>query len=405
MLNLGRNIAVLIVGRILQGISAAVVWCVGLALVADTVDVNEIGEMIGYVFVAMSVAMLAGPLLGGVVFEKGGYNAVFAMAYALIGIDIVMRLFMIEKKDAKKWEAVETGRPETEQANQSSIKDENGEADLTITPAGNSLQSEQGTENIPVNEEKTAIKEARADGAERAIPTRSKRVPALWTLVKSRRLLCACWATFVASTLMTQFDSVLPLFVKDTFGWNSTGAGLIFLPLLIPSVLSPLIGWAIDRYGPRWFGIGGFLLFAPIEVLLRLVTHNSISQKVLLCALLTLLGVALNFLLTPLMVEITYTVEQKERDNPGLFGKRGAYAQAYGLFNVAWAGGCLVGPIWAGFVTEHAGWGTMTWTMALLAFVTAIPVGIWTGGSIFDKRKRRQRNRAPEAENQSVDAV
>lgn len=42
LLNLGPNVGVLILGRVLQGISAAVVWTVGLALLADTVDQSEI---------------------------------------------------------------------------------------------------------------------------------------------------------------------------------------------------------------------------------------------------------------------------------------------------------------------------------------------------------------------------
>src|SRR6266480_3133653 len=41
MLNLGSSIAVLIVGRLLQGLSAAVVWVVGLALMADNVGRDE----------------------------------------------------------------------------------------------------------------------------------------------------------------------------------------------------------------------------------------------------------------------------------------------------------------------------------------------------------------------------
>jgi MFS family permease len=404
MLNLGRSIAVLIVGRILQGTSAAVVWCVGLALVADTVDVNEIGEMMGYVFVAMSVAMLAGPLLGGVVFDKGGYNAVFAMAYALIGVDIAMRLFMIEKKDAKRWEISETNQPESEQAGQDDM-----EIERATTEATSALTAEEETSKdiLPMKEIAEPETELANEGeaTEQTHRPTEKRVPALVTLIKSRRLLSALWACLVTATLMTQFDSVLPLFVKDTFGWNSTAAGLIFLPLLLPSLLSPLVGWAIDRYGPRWFSVTGFLFFTPIEVLLRLVTHDSISQKVLLCALLALISVALNLSTPPLLVEITYVVEQKERDNPGLFGRKGAYAQAYGLFNVAWAGGCLVGPIWAGLVREHAGWGTMTWTFALLSFLTAVPVAVWTGGSIFDKRKSGGRKRTPPESEQPSDDV
>src|SRR5215469_2324501 len=81
MLNLGSSIAVLIVGRVLQGMSAAVVWVVGLALMADNVGRDEVGQSMAWVFMGMSMAMLVGPLLGGVVFAKAGYYWVFGMAY------------------------------------------------------------------------------------------------------------------------------------------------------------------------------------------------------------------------------------------------------------------------------------------------------------------------------------
>ena len=41
MLCVGRSISVLVVGRILQGASASVVWVVGLAVIADTVGPAE----------------------------------------------------------------------------------------------------------------------------------------------------------------------------------------------------------------------------------------------------------------------------------------------------------------------------------------------------------------------------
>lgn len=49
MLALGRSIAVLVVARILQGISAAVVWTIGLAMVLDTVGSQNLGKVIGSV--------------------------------------------------------------------------------------------------------------------------------------------------------------------------------------------------------------------------------------------------------------------------------------------------------------------------------------------------------------------
>jgi hypothetical protein len=46
----------------------------------------------------------------------------------------------------------------------------------------------------------------------------------------------------------------------------------------------------------------------------------------------------------------------------------------------------------------------MTWTLALLSGLTAVPVGIWTGGSMFDKEKSRRRNRASE-ETQQIEST
>ena len=49
LLFLGQNFAVLVVARLLQGVSAAVVWTIGLALVLDTVGPDNLGKTIGSV--------------------------------------------------------------------------------------------------------------------------------------------------------------------------------------------------------------------------------------------------------------------------------------------------------------------------------------------------------------------
>jgi len=54
MLCAGRGLALLLAGRILQGLSASVVWTVGLALLSDTVPKEEIGQAMGYATSAYS---------------------------------------------------------------------------------------------------------------------------------------------------------------------------------------------------------------------------------------------------------------------------------------------------------------------------------------------------------------
>lgn len=223
-------------------------------------------------------------------------------------------------------------------------------------------------------------------------------LPPIIFLLGSRRILVAIFTCTIESALLTSFDALLPLFVRHTFGWNSTGAGLLFIALTVPAFISPLIGHYADSHGPRWLATAGFVICAPIFILLRLVHENTIGQKVLLCALLVIIGLGLVLALTPLMAEIAYAVdEEAQRRPPGFFGKNGAYAQAYSLFNVAFAAGCFVGPLLAGLVNEAHGWGPTTLMLGCISIFTAVPTVIWTGGSIFRRKERGERNAVSEA--------
>jgi MFS family permease len=347
----------------LQGVSAALVWTVGLAIVSDTVAKDQLGEAMGWVTLGIGIAIFAGPMLGGIVFARAGYYAVFGMTFGLVGLDIAMRLVMIEASVAKKYRVTD-----------------------------NTAESQpNGTEPKPSNPNDTTAE------PEEVIPPRSKRkVPTLLILLRSPRLLSGLWGCMIVALLLTSFDSVLPLYVNSIFQWDSTGAGLIFLPICLPSFLEPLIGRLGDKIGVRWIVVGGFVSALPFFVLLRLVTYDSLSQKVLLCVLLFLLGLSVSLVMPPLMAEVTLIVSDREREEPGIFGDKSAFAQAYALFNMAYAAGTCLGPLWAGFVAQTAGWGTMAWTLGLLSAVTAVPMAVWTGGSALDIKRRKEDGRERE---------
>lgn len=118
------------------------------------------------------------------------------------------------------------------------------------------------------------------------------------------------------------------------------------------------------------------------------MASDSLGQKALLCALLAVIGFGLAVVMVPLMAEVTYVVEAKERKRPGVFGEKGAYAQAYALFNMSFAGGTLVGPLWGGFVVQRSGWGVMSLSLGVLCAVSAVPAVIWTGGLAVRRAKK-----------------
>ncbi|KAG9242662.1 MFS transporter-like protein [Calycina marina] len=411
MLMLARNVALMIVGRILQGFSGSIVWTVGIALLVDTVGEKDIGQVLGYISLSMSLGILVAPLLGGVLYEKSGYYSVFYVAFALIAVDIALRLILVEKKIARQWlKDGDTSSLAKDEPQKNTSSDANS-PETEKEGSADGLRVDRNTAQGPLDE-KCSETAGRCPSDVASPPpivmaTRGSNYPPVLTLLKSRRLLAALWGCTVQGSLLTSIDSVIPLYVQQIFGWNSIGAGLIFLAVIGPSFLAPGAGWLSDRYGPRWLVVFSFLFNIPPWILLRYVIHNSTSQKVLLCALLALIGFALAIVMPPISAEITYVVAAKEKKHGKIYGPNGAYAQAYGLFIAAFAAGTLIGPLWAGYVRDTAGWATMAWSLSLLSLAAAIPCMIWTGGLITKKNARswEERKRDEPAAGAGSDAV
>jgi MFS family permease len=192
MLCLARTVALLVVGRLLQGFSVAIVWVVGMALLVDTVGEKEIGETLGWVSISMSVGILLAPLLGGIVYNKAGYYAVYFMAFSLIALDIILRLSLIEKKIALQW--LDTG---SESEDMSDPKQGSLDADNTEDEKLDVVGPKDGDTIRTILEPATNPAAANLT----AVPRIRSKWPPVFTLLKSRRLLTACTHTFLVPHL------------------------------------------------------------------------------------------------------------------------------------------------------------------------------------------------------------
>ncbi|KAK6219470.1 hypothetical protein LQW54_002203 [Pestalotiopsis sp. IQ-011] len=390
LLCFGASIGLLVLGRLLQGLSAGIVWSVGCALLVDTME-DAVGVAMGYVAAAMSVALLIAPTVGGAVYAAAGYYAVYYIAFGVVLVDILLRLVMIEKKVARQWlvsdvsENVTNPNADVEKkaAAASGVGIQEGRQALVDT-GNNAAEASTATEALPQPANHVdATLTRHATGSQRSY-FRSRPI---WVLLKSPRLLAALYAILVQAGIMMGFDAVLALFVQSTFGWDSIAAGLMFIAIFLPGFISPLVGWLADKYGAKWLSLAGFAATIPPVICLRFVTEDTIQHKVLLTVLLAIIGVSLSFSNTPLMAEITYVIMEKAEDNPGIFGEKGAYGIGYGLFTMAFAAGGVVGPLWAGYVKAMAGWGTAMWSLGVWAASGAVVVGIWLGSKSPQKRE------------------
>jgi MFS family permease len=347
---LAPNMPVLLVARTFQGLATAIVFTIGYTLLLDKVGSKRLGRALGYTSMSMSVGWFLGPVVGGIVYVRLGYLAVFVPALALIAAEIGLRLMIIDDDRS----ATPDSHPEAV-SNAGSEADENGETTPLVNKPPTQAQS----------------------------PSKSA---AFLTLVRSPRLIVAVTAQCIFNGLMVSFDSVLPVFIKDTFDYDSFQVALIFLCLLLPMMLCPLFGTLTDRVGIKWVTFSAFALIIPTLILLREVDDNSHSSLLTLIGLLFFLGTSFALGTPALGLEIAHTVEEVERDNPGIFGPYGASAQAYGISNAVQGLGMTIGPIGAGFLRIEYGWPVMTAVCAAVSVVGLIMILPITGGKLFQRR-------------------
>lgn len=94
----GFNLVLWIVGIVISGFSSGIVWTNSFALIVDVTPEEHLSRNMGFPSIALVLGVFLGPLLGGVLYDNGGYYAVFGLLYGLIGVDLVVRMLLKEPK-------------------------------------------------------------------------------------------------------------------------------------------------------------------------------------------------------------------------------------------------------------------------------------------------------------------
>ncbi|KAL8668295.1 MAG: hypothetical protein Q9168_007072 [Polycauliona sp. 1 TL-2023] len=338
----------------------------------------------GFVFSGNALGILVSPFLAGIVYDNFGYYAVFVILFGVIVVDIALRVFMIEKRTADKWLALEKDIHDNSPDEVVVDSDEPSDHDSLLP------ESQVATDQPPRTDERSSLLHSKPERSRSWIGRFS---PTMAVLTSSPRLLVAVYGCFTHSLLLASMDAILPLFTKRTFEWNATGAGAIFLTISCPSLFGGLFGSLSDQYGSKGVCLTGLAITTVNLALMGLVTQNALLDKFLLCVFLVSVGIGLNLVFPSLAADLFYEVDILAEANFETFGSGGAYAQAYSLLALAFGAGTAFGPIWAGIFYQKTNWLITVASLAALATLPAVGVFLYTGGVAKEEEEEEFRGR------------
>ncbi|KAL4801810.1 MFS general substrate transporter [Aspergillus unguis] len=353
LLALTPSVWAMFVGRVIQAIASSAGWIVAFATLADNVPMEHLGKTLGLASSFVSAGIISGPTVSGTLLELAGYWAAWAVPFALLGIDLVARLLMLEAP-----------KPKPQRKTQASSTDEE---QTLLSPTQPPPQPSQ------------AEPKQKPRGFYRTVLCNAAGVVGLLN-------------TFVFSLTLTGLDSTLPLHLRNTFGWTSLQTSMIFLALQVPGpFLSPLVGALRDKVGLRNPTTIGWILTAVSLYILGIPGQEGISwaspepgkagTPILVGATIAL-GAVTPFVRGVAMIQLMAMVDQLQSENPGILGEHGGTSKVFSSLEIAFNLGTTAGPLLAGSVVEALGFyytncilAAIALSLAALSFMFLEPAG------------------------------
>lgn len=233
------NFPILIVGRVLQAISAGITMPMMMSLIMMTFPRNQQATAMGIAGIAMGFAPNIGPTIGGWMLESFGWRSFFVALTACTALLIVFAIFVIQK--------TAPGNKEYRLDVISLIQSALGFGGLLL---GFSNASSYGLENpliwVPVTIGAVFL----------VLFVRRQRrveVPLInMGIFDSKRFRLSFWmANFLYASFMG-ITLIIPLYIENLWGGSAFQAGLALLPGTVAAfIINPLAGILTDKIGAR----------------------------------------------------------------------------------------------------------------------------------------------------------
>jgi Na+/melibiose symporter-like transporter len=268
-----------------------------------------------------------------------GYKAPFILCICLAGIDLILRLFLVERRNRPaEW----------------FVEDSSSVNEPTISPA---------TLVAPAVENDSNTIE------------KKKHNVTIIQLLRQHRLIAGLLLAFANGCVYNVFEPTLTVRLSTEWGYNSSQIGLVFLAQVIPTfIATPLAGVITDKYGSKVVAFSTLVVCAITMFLIGIPSSSTPGGIVPLIIIFAIQGFTAFAFITPVLPEMAYVVDSLNPDN----GDSGQ-GMSYALFNIAFALGGLVGPLLGGFLYGKIGFFNMCIVMGAFLAACAPYVFFFTG--------------------------
>ena len=271
------SLGVLIAARCFQGLGAAAIMAVNVAMITRSFSAAQRGQALGINAVLVALGVSVGPTAGGLLVEALGWQWIF-----YVNVPIGILLIVVA------W-CLLTERPRWERRH----FDLGGAAVLAVglsaLTLGLSFGQEWGWASGQFLLAMTAAMAALVGASwwERRTP-----FPLLDpALLRKRVFVMANVSFMIAMLALFAVNFLLPFYFEELRGYSTLRSALLLTPLpLTLTVVAPLSGALADRMGSRWLAPLGLAVASAGLLLLSRLTPATSLAYVVLCLVLTGIG-------------------------------------------------------------------------------------------------------------------
>lgn len=233
------TLPLLIAARIVQGLGAAMMMSISMAIIMQVFPADERGRAMGYITATVALGLIIGPALGGILVDSFGWPFIF-----FVNVPIGCALLVL---------AFRYLRVETVQAGPARIDYPGAVLLILVMTAVAFLLNELA--NPPVDPVRFAVNAGFGMVALALFVYRERttEIPLIdLTLVTTRGFVLPAVSLVLYFTATFVLIILLPFYFEGVMGYRPTQVGLIAFVMPVAMMAgAPVCGWIYDRYCPK----------------------------------------------------------------------------------------------------------------------------------------------------------